>query len=178
MEPLYIWDSLTKNLVKAREIPKMGIYSIVSGEHCYVGSSIDLEKRLRSHINTIFSHGVNGCGIMRTHVGKTGELKIYLLEEVTDINTLRILEEQYIDKLKPDCNGLNVRKNYIKMTLSIPEDFADKLDYLKRFGRALFDGIPYLSRGQILALALDEYIENHEEHLTKFFEQYNKYVGE
>ena len=178
MELLYFFDKDTRRIVTVKDAPQMGVYSIVSGEHCYVGSSIDLETRLRSHINAILSHGINGSVMTRKHVGKTGELKVYLLEEVTDINVLHTLEKQYIDQLKPDCNGFNVQKNYIKMTLSVPEWFAEKLDYLSMFGEELFEDIPNLGRGQILSLALDEYIENHKDQLTKFFEQYNKYIGE
>lgn len=174
MEPLYIWDSLTKNLVKAREIPQMGVYIIMSGEHSYIGSSIDLPKRLTDHINTIFHRGVNGCAMMRRYFKENQSLSIYLIQEVFDANILRSLEEKCISLMHPDCNVLTTRASYTKMTISVPVDFADKLDYLKIYGRELFDGIPNLSRGQILSIALDEFIENHESDLSRFFEYYKK----
>jgi len=76
------------------------IYRIFYGDLSYVGSTIDLKKRIRTHINN-YKNNIKNCSSKKIICYDDFEVEvlaeIYYVENKNDIN-LRILEQEYMEQ--------------------------------------------------------------------------------
>lgn len=179
---VYSWDEESGRLLEHNNIPKMGVYCLVCGKHSYVGSSDNLYRRLKEHINTIFSHGVNGSALIRDLFKEERHLEIYVLSEETNRERLIIREEEYIRILKPDCNISVARAMYKNMSLSVHPRFFEKIRLFMATGAITleeFEKIPKIGKGVVLEIMFDEFVENHKDELEDYLLMYKqRSVGE
>ena len=137
---------------------------------------------MKEHINTIFSHGVNGSALIRDLFKEERHLEIYVLSEETNRERLLIREEEYIRILKPDCNISVARAMYKNMSLSVHPRFFEKIRLFMATGAITleeFDKIPKIGKGVVLEIMFDEFVENHKDELEDYLLMYKqRSVGE
>jgi len=84
---------------------KAGIYSITINHKLYIGSSIDIQRRLNQHISDLKCN--RHCNIiLQNAYNKYREFEENILEEIIECNgkELHNREKYYIEKLKPHYN--------------------------------------------------------------------------
>ena len=84
-----------------------GIYKIKIGSAFYVGSSKNIKKRIRSHLNNI----ANGTEMKKIQAAAEsgGEIHVDILEKISDNETVwhMLLRERYwIEQLRPELNSV------------------------------------------------------------------------
>ena len=93
-----------------------GVYKfILNGEYTYIGGSLNLLSRMKSHVNAI----KNGtCNSAIKSVIENGVISIYfeVLEIVTNYSELGIIENRYLDTNYSD-KSLNIMKSCGKSVL-------------------------------------------------------------
>lgn len=92
------------------EFKKSGIYKITVGEEFYVGSSNNMQHRLRSHVRNIRDKKHTIPILKACEKYGTDSIKLEILEEC-EINELTSREQYYIDTLKPTLNILEDAEN-------------------------------------------------------------------
>jgi group I intron endonuclease len=84
-----------------------GIYMIenVHNGKLYIGSSVDVEDRLRHHRLSLL-HGKHKNNKLQNSFNKHGDelFKFYAVEIVEDLNKLRHIEQWWIDQFSPEFN--------------------------------------------------------------------------
>lgn len=82
---------------------KPGIYKLIVGENIYIGSAVDLPKRIRAHYNLLESNKHSNIYLQRAF-NKYVVFDFDVIEIVQDKNNLIIREQFFIDTLKPKYN--------------------------------------------------------------------------
>lgn len=102
-------------------MPQSGVYTIVNmvTEDFYIGSSVNIEERLRTHFKSLRSNTHYNSFLQRSF-NKYGE-KAFLteiVEEVTDLTILRKREQYHMDTLHPTYNLIVMADDGKSMTVS------------------------------------------------------------
>lgn len=106
-------DALSKKKqILSENIGKTGIYrwTHLESNKSYVGSSVNLGRRLRNYLNTTFiSHSTRSSMIINKALLKYGysKFKLEILEYCT-IKDLAKREQYYIDRFSPEYNVLKI----------------------------------------------------------------------
>lgn len=102
---------------------KSVVYAIKNNENSkmYIGSTVDFPKRKREHLNSLRNNKHHSIHLQKSW-NKYGEnaFVFIILEEVKDVNALRIIEREWIDKvnsLKSNF-GYNVSESTLNFSAS------------------------------------------------------------
>lgn len=82
---------------------KIGIYKMIIGDQFYIGSSINLDKRFKSHISEL-RRGRKTNQKIQTQYNKIGNVKFDVLEYIDNESNLTSREQYYMDSLSPSLN--------------------------------------------------------------------------
>lgn len=110
----------------------IGVYEIrnINNNKVYIGSSNDIQRRWNEHIRKLNNNTHHSYKLQ-------GDWNIYgescfifnVLEEVKDENQLLIIEQQWLDKIKPYIDGYNVYPFADKYRLNFKE-YIETEDYI------------------------------------------------
>lgn len=82
---------------------KSGIYRLTINGNIYIGSAVDLTKRIRSHVNDLKGNRHINIHLQRAY-NKYKDFDFNIIEFVFDKKELIKAEQSYIDKLSPHYN--------------------------------------------------------------------------
>lgn len=108
-------------------IMNIGIYKLV-WDNCpyyYYGSSIDLKRRKRNHINRLI-RGKHENFLLNKIYLKYG-IPSFEIVEYCDIDVIDIVEQKYLDTLKGDRNSLNLLYSVSGVGRSVSEETKLKI---------------------------------------------------
>lgn len=157
-----IWDEGCQDFVWLNiDIPQSGIYMIRIGDDFYIGRSVDLENRIKNHLNGILHRGNLGSSKARKRFEEIRQLSIYIVCEASP-SELDEKERYYIDTYKPTLNSqLSKRRGKLRrLCTDITEKNMDRLFCAKYHG---LDGIDFSSKGDVIDAILDRYFEDNGE---------------
>lgn len=80
-----------------------GIYKLLINQECYIGSAVNLEKRLRQHCNALMS-STHVNRHLQSAFNKYNDLDFEIIEFVSDKRTLVDREQFFIDTIFPRYN--------------------------------------------------------------------------
>jgi len=111
----------------------VGIYLIknVENQKCYIGSSVNVENRIKNHLYSFRSGG--NFKAMQKEFDEYGENSFVftIVEKVTNANTIKEREDFYIDKFNTKKNGYNIRgaavKGWNNVGVCLNDDVFDML---------------------------------------------------
>ena len=141
------------------------IYKIQVHDELYIGSTVDLKQRLREHKS--YCKNINAPQHNYKVYQKIREnnihIKLIVVEEVAGLEDedLRILEQEYIDRLTPELNEIAAYRSIEKMK-------ADKNAYNKLY----FSNANNAERKRVKAL--ESYYKNKTDILIKQKAKYEK----
>ena len=100
------------------------IYSYHSGDY-YIGSSCDIYKRKKRHISHLNNNKHCNIYLQRLY-NKHGidKLKFIIIEEINNTKELKLLEQLYIDTLKPK---ININKNSTGGDMILNHPFKEEI---------------------------------------------------
>lgn len=88
------------------EFKKIGVYAIEIGDKMYIGSSVNMQRRLNKHLRDI-KKGRHTLPMMYTvAVEGINKLTYRILDTANNEDEVRELEQKYIDMYKPELNVL------------------------------------------------------------------------
>lgn len=82
---------------------KPGIYKLIINERIYVGSAVNLKKRLTQHLSDLKSNRHSNIHLQRAF-NKYQSIEFDIIEIVSDVQRLIEREQHYIDTLNPQYN--------------------------------------------------------------------------
>lgn len=91
------------DLLKDIRFKVSGIYMLIIADKFYIGSAVDIRKRLLSHINDLSSKRHKNIHLQRAFL-KHKKIEFDIVEEVKDCCDLIKREQHYIDTLNPQYN--------------------------------------------------------------------------
>ncbi len=82
---------------------KCGVYKIISGDDCYIGSSNDIKHRMRCHRARLKTSKYK---VYQTIRERGGSIECEIVEECAE-SELITKEREWVDRLKPTLNSEN-----------------------------------------------------------------------
>lgn len=86
-----------------KELFAPGIYKLIINNKIYIGSAVNLSKRLRSHLNDLKANRHGNIHLQRAFI-LYKEIDFEILEFVSDVKSLIEREQYFIDSLNPHYN--------------------------------------------------------------------------
>ena len=129
----------------------MGVYRILNHDNnkCYIGSSIDIEKRLKQHKRVLDNHKNTNSSFQYDYNTRTATTFTFkILEIIEDSNKLLEREDYYIEFYNSVKNGYNhnkskINKNYTEQLNIVMREYLElakelpikiKIPYIYRVG--------------------------------------------
>lgn len=136
---------------------KSGIYIITNAEtgDCYIGSSVNMEKRLTQH-RYLLRLGRHHSRLLQdawNHYGEDAFL-FDALETIPEISQLTIVEQHYLDERKPSYNPARIALRNSAGGRTAPDKLAQQRELAWNERRALLS--LYEGAGQLRAFATRE----------------------
>ena len=115
---------------------KSGIYKISISKKTYIGSAVNLHRRLYVHMNSMIKGKHENQHLQRSY-NKYGRCKIEIIEECSKEELLK-REKFYIDKLKPNLNQKldPITQNNCKSTSKVVYQFDLRGNLIKEWPSA------------------------------------------
>lgn len=136
IKPIKVYNSLKKDrlLLLKDQKDKTGVYCLVNliNGHTYIGSSVNIEGRMKSYLNNSFLKSKKNSNMPITlALSKYGQEQFaVLIVEYVDIENLTVVETYYITSLLPYYNVL--KQGYSSLGYKHTEDTKNLLSELAK----------------------------------------------
>jgi|SRR5579864_6634294 len=93
-----------------KSITYSGVYQIVNkiNNKSYIGSAINIHKRITEHRNDLNRKKHHSIKLQRAYDKYDNESFVVVILEIVDKNKLKISEQMYLDRFKPEYNMLKI----------------------------------------------------------------------